>query len=205
MNYLTPTQVQQKYGYHPKTLSEWADQGKIACIKSPGGHRRYPESAFIGFTQPDKERVLYARVSTRNQLEDLDTQIQFLSQTYPNTRIVKDVASGMNWKRKNFLKLMTQVANNEISEIVVGHKDRLCRFGFEFVEWFCHLYNCKITVINNTKLSPHDELMQDFMSIMHCFSSKLYFLRAYKKKIEEEQNISEIIEPSPSQCKSMGL
>ncbi len=205
MNYLTPTQAYNKYGYHPKTLSDWADQGKIACIRSPGGHRRYPESAFIGEIKTEKERVLYARVSTRTQLLDLDTQIEFLGQTYPGSRVVKDVASGMNWKRKNFLKLMTQVSNNEISEIVVGHKDRLCRFGFEFVEWFCHLHSCKITVINNVKLSPHDELMQDFMSIMHCFSSKLYFLRAYKKKIEDEQHIIKIIEPTSRQCESMGV
>ncbi|WP_260675939.1 recombinase family protein [[Scytonema hofmanni] UTEX B 1581] len=112
-------------------------------------------------------------------------------------------ASRMNWKRKNCIKLMTQVSNKEISEIVVGHKDRLCRFGFEFVEWFCNLHHCKITVVNNAKLSPHEELMQDFMAIMHCFSSKLYFLRAYKKKIEEEQNISDVQELTRSQCESM--
>jgi putative resolvase len=111
----------------------------------------------------------------------------------------------MNWKRKGFLKLMTQVSEGDISEIVVGHKDRLCRFGFDFVEWFCNLNSCKIIVINNAKLSPHEELMQDFMSIMHCFSSKLYFLRAYQKKIEEEQNITEIVKPTSSQCEQMGV
>ena len=154
---------------------------KIPCIRSPGGHRRYPESAFIDTpVNPNKERVLYARVSTRTQLNDLDSQIEFLGRTYPGCRVVKDIASGMNWKRKGFLKLMTQVSEGDISEIVVGHKDRLCRFGFDFVEWFCNLHNAKIIVINNAKLSPQFELMQDFMSIMHCFSSKLYFLRAYK-------------------------
>ena len=69
----------------------------------PGGHRRYPESAFIKTVSMDKERVLYARVSTKTQLLDLDTQIDFLGKTYPGCRVVKDVASGMNWKRKNFL------------------------------------------------------------------------------------------------------
>jgi predicted site-specific integrase-resolvase len=202
MKYLTPEQVYKQFGYHPKTTAEWADLGKIECIRSPGGHRRYPESAFIKTVPTDKERVLYARVSTKTQLLDLDTQIEFLGKTYPGCRVVKDVASGMNWKRKNFLKLMTQVAQNQISEIVVGHKDRLCRFGFEFVEWFCNLHGCKIVVVKNAKLSPHEELMQDFMAIMHCFSSKLYFLRAYKKKIAEEQNIHET---NSSQCESMGV
>ncbi len=133
-----------------------------------------------------REVILYARVSTRSQKDDLDSQIAFLGKHYPNTRLVKDIASGMNWKRKQFIKLMERVAKREIKTIVVAHKDRLCRFGFEFVEWFCNLNGCEIVVINSTKLSPHEELMSDFMSIMHCFSSRLYFLRAYEKKLELE-------------------
>ncbi len=187
MKYLTPNQVYKKYGYHPKTLAEWAKEGKIEFIKSPGGHRRYPESAFQEASNiDDREVILYPRVSTRSQKDDLDNQIAFLGKHYPNTRLVKDLASGMNWKRKQFIKLMERVAKREIKTIVVAHKDRLCRFGFEFVEWFCNLNGCEIVVINSTKLSPHEELMSDFMSIMHCFSSRLYFLRAYENKLEQE-------------------
>ena len=134
----------------------------------------------------EREVILYARVSTRSQKDDLDSQIAFLGKHYPNTRLVKDIASGMNWKRKQFIKLMERVAKREIKTIVVAHKDRLCRFGFEFVEWFCNLNGCEIVVINSTKLSPHEELMSERMSIMHCFSSRLYFLRAYEKKLELE-------------------
>lgn len=97
---------------------------------------------------------------------------------------MKDLASGMNWKRKQFIKLMEKVANQEVKTIVVAHKDRLCRFGFEFVEWFGNLNDCTIIVLNNEKLSPHEELMKDFMDIRHCMSSQLDFLRAYTKKIE---------------------
>ena len=187
MKYLTPNQVYKKYGYHPKTLAEWAKFGKIELIKSPGGHRRYPESAFQKSSNIDnREVILYARVSTRSQKDDLENQIAFLGKHYPNTRLVKDIASGMNWKRKQFVKLMERVAKGEIKTIVVAHKDRLCRFGFEFVEWFCNLNEWEIVVINSTKLSPHEELMSERMSIMHCFSSRLYFLRAYEKKLEQE-------------------
>ncbi len=187
MKYLTPNQVYKKYGYHPKTLAEWAKSGKIEFIKSPGGHRRYPESAFQKSSNIDnREVILYARVSTRSQKDDLENQIAFLGKHYPNTRLVKDIASGMNWKRKQFVKLMERVAKGEIKTIVVAHKDRLCRFGFEFVEWFCNLNEWEIVVINSTKLSPHEELMSERMSIMHCFSSPLYFLRAYEKKLEQE-------------------
>ena len=60
------------------------------------------------------------------------------------------------------------------------------RFGFEFIEWFCSINNCRIEILNNTYKSPHQELMDDFMAVMHCFSSKLYFLRSYEKKIKSE-------------------
>lgn len=193
MEYLTPKQVHQRFGYHPKTLAQWAELGKIECIRSPGGHRKYPISAFVEQEKEvkvDQISVSYARVSTRTQMDSLASQISYLSNHYPNNILFKDIASGMNWKRKNFLRLMTKVANNEVSIIVVAHKDRLCRFGFEFVEWFCHLHKCKIIVLNNAKLSPHEELMMDFMSIMHCMSSRLYFLRAYEKKIKKEHQKS---------------
>jgi putative resolvase len=188
MKYLSPQQVYAQFGYHPRTLVDWAESGKIEYVKSPGGHRRYPISAFENLAGQIDARatVLYARVSTRSQLEALEHQIKYLGEHYPGSELVKDIASGMNWKRKHFLKLMERVAANEVKIIVVAHKDRLCRFGFEFVEWFCNLHNCKIVVLENTKLSPYEELMQDFMSIMHCMSSRLYFLRAYQKKIQND-------------------
>ncbi|WP_347566264.1 IS607 family transposase [Scytonema sp. UIC 10036] len=105
-----------------------------------------------------------------------------LSRRAPDSEVIREVGSGMNFKRKKFMALMHRVHEGEVSQIVVGHKDRLCRFGFDFVEWFCNLNGCKI-VLGKTELSPHQELMQDFLSIMHGFSSKLYFLRKYKEKI----------------------
>ncbi|WP_373545324.1 IS607 family transposase, partial [Chamaesiphon sp.] len=182
MKYLSPNQVYKQFGYHPKTTADWADAGKIPCIRSPGGHRRYPESAFIdGSTNSPvdrlptpvnlhKERVLYVRVSSPDRSKDLESQIELLGKIYPGCRIVQDIASGMNWQRTGFLKLMTQVSEGNIAEIVVWYKDRLCRFGFDFVEWFCNLHSCKIIVVDNAKISSHEESLQDLMSIMHCFS-----------------------------------
>ena len=82
---------------------------------------------------------------------------------------------------------MERVGRSEVTEIVVAHKDHLCRFGFDFIEWYCAQNGCKITVLGKTELSPQAELMQDFMSIMHCFSSRLYFLRWYKDPISKEE------------------
>ncbi len=187
--YLTPKQVQEKFGYHPKTLSRWADEGKIQCTKSPGGHRRYLLASLEELTEErldTREIILYVRVSTDSQKEDLNSQREYVSSYYPQCKCISDIDSGMNFKRKQFLKLMERVATHEIKKIVVAHKDRLCRFGFDFVEWFCHLNGCQIEVLNHTYSSPHQELMYDFMAVMHCFSSKLYFLRSYEKKIRQE-------------------
>jgi len=193
--YLTPRQVYKQYGYHPKTLADWADEGKIECVKSPGGHRRYLASSLEAIkakTTPGEVVVLYARVSTASQKDDLKTQIEYLGSRYPGCQCISDTGSGLNFKRKKFLALMERVARREITKIVVAHKDRLCRFGFDFVEWFCNLNGCEIIILNNTYKPPYQELMSDFMSIMHCFSSKLYFLRKYEKKIRSNSEKNEL-------------
>ena len=187
--YLTPQQVQEKFGYHPKSLSRWAQEGKIKFTKSPGGHRRYLLSSLEELTmlaEDNREIILYVRVSTHSQKEDLKSQREYVSSYYPQCKCISDIGSGLNFKRKKFLKLMEQVANHEVKKIVVAHKDRLCRFGFDFVQWFCHLNGCQIEILNHSYKSPHQELMDDFMAVMHFFSSKLYFLRSYEKKIQSE-------------------
>lgn len=156
----------------------------------PGSnHRRYKVSSIekhIGLNQSTKKTVLYARVSTSSQKNDLNTQLVYLQSKYPGNECISEIGSGMNFKRKKFIQLIERVLKYEVSLIVVAYPDRLVRFGFDFFEWLCKLHECEIIVLNNSKLSPHQELMQDFMSIMHCFSSKLYFLRKYEKKIEKE-------------------
>ena len=186
--YLTPNQAYKEFGFHPKTLARWADEGLIECIRSPGGHRRYSKKSLenINIANTSKQTVLYARVSTHSQKDDLESQIKYLGSHYPGCRCVSEIGSGMSFKRKKFLNLMSEVMTGEIESIVVAHKDRLCRFGFDFVEWFCLQYDCSIVVINNVYKTPRQELLDDFMSIFHTFSSKLYFLRSYEKNIKKK-------------------
>ncbi|NEP03321.1 MAG: IS607 family transposase [Symploca sp. SIO2E9] len=184
--YLTPIEAKTRYGYDTKTLARWATAGKIQYIKSPGGHRRYLASSLQQLINKEDLRptVLYARVSTKSQSDDLSSQIDYLGKSFPNCRCYSEYGSGLNFKRRKFMSLMERIAKSEIKVLVVAHKDRLCRFGFEFVEWFCNLHQCQIVVLNHTYKTPQQELMDDFMAIMHCFSSKLYFLRRYEKEIK---------------------
>ncbi|MEM9927987.1 MAG: IS607 family transposase [Cyanobacteria bacterium P01_D01_bin.50] len=186
--YLTPKQVYERFGFHPKTLALWADEGKVSCIKSPGGHRRYSLESLENISKEISpgETILYARVSTNTQKDDLKTQIEYLGKHYPGSRCISEMGSGLNFKRKKFLKLMESVSKREVSKIVVAHKERLVRFGFDFIEWFCNLHGCEIVIINNNFKTPQQEMLEDFLAIMHCYSSKLYFLRSYEKKIQKE-------------------
>lgn len=97
----------------------------------------------------------------------------------------EDIGSGLNYKRKGFVSLLEMVERGETSEIVIAHKDRLVRLGFEWFDKFCSDHGTKITVMNAESLSPEEEMTKDLLSIIHCFSTRLYGLRKYKKKITE--------------------
>lgn len=189
--YLTPKQVQKQYGYHPKTLANWAEQGKIICTKSPGGHRRYLASSLETIKPQEGETLLYARISNPSQKPDLESQVTYLVQSYPGCQCIREIGSGLNFKRKKFLSLMEKVSRREVKRIVIAHPDRLCRFGFDFVEWFCNLNGCEITVLDEDYQSPKQEMMSDFLTIMHNFSAKIFFLRRYEKDIRNNSPESE--------------
>ena len=98
---------------------------------------------------------------------------------------IAEFGGGMNFKRKKFLEIMEGIERNEISHLVIAHKDRLVRFGFDYFAWFAERHGCKLTVANQEQLSPQQEMVEDLMSIVHTFSCRLYGLRSYTKKIRE--------------------
>ena len=83
---------------------------------------------------------------------------------------------------------------NKVDSIIVTHKDRFIRFGYDWFERFLSKYNVKIIVVNNELLSPQEELVQDIISILHVFSCRIYGLRKYKKKIEGDEKIAKILQ-----------
>ena len=186
--YITPQEAKKLFGFHPKTLNRWALAGKIDFIRSVVGHARYSVDSLeqVAHGEDTRKVILYARDSTAGQKEDLQSQSDYISKAYPQCCVTSETGSGMNFKRKKFIEIMEAVARKEVKLIVVAHKDRLVRFGFDFIEWFCHLNHWEIEIINNAYKTPHQELVDDFMAIMHCFSSKLYFLRRYKDEIKKE-------------------
>ena len=186
--YITSKNACEHFGIHANTLRKWADDGKISHIRSPSGQRLYDVSS-VGKKVDNRTKICYARVSSASQKEDLERQVLFLKQKYPDYEVVTDVGSGLNFKRKGFRRVLESVLSNSVSEIVVAHRDRLCRFGFELVQWICDKSDTKLVVLEQTSLSPTEELTKDLLSIIHVFSCRLYGLRKYSSSIKKDKDL----------------
>lgn len=215
MRILKLSEFAKRVGYHPKTIQIFDRDGRFPAKKNSAGRRYYTEEDVLLFLQQfnpafaelrDKPRkiVTYTRVSSSGQKTDLQSQQAFI-ETFVVSRGItvdlhlSDVGSGLNYNRKNFLKLMDMVENDEVSELIVAHKDRLVRFGFEYFERLCEKHNTKLTVINLESCSPEEEFTQDLISIVHCFSSRLYGLRKYKKNTAQLSRDLKLDEPVDTQ------
>jgi predicted site-specific integrase-resolvase len=108
--------------------------------------------------------------------------------------VIEDYGSGLNYNRKKWNKLIDSCMTNEVNTIIVTHKDRFIRFGYEWFERFLGKFNVNIIVVNNESLSPQEELVQDIISILHIFSCRIYGLRKYKKKIREDEEVEKSIQ-----------
>ena len=122
--------------------------------------------------------AIYARVSTRKQLEYLETQIQGLQTKYPSSVVFRDCASGLNFRRKGLLSLLQQVLEGRVCVVHLAYKDRLCRFAYDLVERIFKHHNTEITVEAHNASSPEGELAEDVLSIITVFSARMYGRRS---------------------------
>jgi len=140
----------------------------------------------------DRATILYASVSSRSQKNDLEQQVQFLKSRYPDAEIIRDIGSGLNFKRFGLHALLDRVLDGNCKYIVVAHKDRLCRFGFDIVSWLCSKFQTKILVLDEKNLSPEQEMVEDVLAVIHVFSCRLYGLIKYKQKIIEDSELPSV-------------
>ncbi|GHO67356.1 hypothetical protein KSC_062480 [Ktedonobacter sp. SOSP1-52] len=98
---------------------------------------------------------------------------------------MSDIGSGLNYKRKQFNRLMEMVELGQVRRIILAHRDRLVRFGYEYFEAFCERHHTQLLVINGENLSPEQELVRDLIAIVTVFSARLHGLRSYKKAIKD--------------------
>ena len=188
INFLSPKKASEILGVHWMTLKNWSSKGKIETLRSPGGKRFYnvkkyleDNNIILDNIENIKKKICYCRVSSHSQKNDLDNQINFMKNKYPDYEILSDIGSGINFKRSNFNKILDYGINGELDVLVVSYKDRLCRIAFDLISNILYKYSkTKIIINNDDDKSSEEELVDDMLEIITVFSSRLYGMRSYK-------------------------
>jgi putative resolvase len=181
-------------GLAPHTIRKMADEAIITCYRTPSGQRRINLQSIQKFTSNSisikeikhiqKEHFIYARVSTKKQLDDLSRQLEFLSKPeYSSYTVITDIASGINFKRKGLATILDACLQRRIGDLVVAHRDRLCRFGFDLIQQLVSKAGGKIIVLeDSTDKTSEQELAEDLLSIIHVFSCRQMGKRSYASR-----------------------
>ncbi len=183
----------------PQTLRNWDKAGKLKpCYTAGNGYRYYDDDdirAIMGKPIFKGKRVIgYCRVSSKKQEDDLIRQIDltnaYLTAQGEPFEIITDIGSGINYNKKGLKKLIKLINDKEVSKVVVLHKDRLLRYGFELVEYIAELNSCSIEVINAVDKTDEEELVEDLVQIITVFGCKLQGKRsAVNRRLAKELGI----------------
>ena len=193
---------------HPHTLRKYAKEGKIKSFTTPAGQKRFDRQdleKLINSSIPikeiqknDKINYLYARVSSKKQMDDLERQINYIKQRrpeYSTYTTLSDIASGINFKRKGLEAILDSCIQGTIGEVIIAHRDRLCRFGFELINIIVEKSGGKIIILDNDQQkSTEQELSEDLLSIVHIYSCKQMGKRSYKSRQQSSKIIENKIE-----------
>lgn len=182
--YITSKKACKVLGVHANTLRKMADTNKIKYYKTESGQRRYDVDNYLG-SKNEIKTICYCRVSSYKQKDDLQRQIEFMSERFPGAEIVKDIGSGLNYKRKGLNTILRRAMSGESIKFVSAHKDRITRFGFELIALVIEENGGELVVLNQNTLSPEQELTADLLNILHVFSYRMHGLRNYKKQVRE--------------------
>ena len=207
--YVPGADIRKRFKVSNGTLQRWANEGRIGSVrlKSGQGKRLYKEDdldrVIAGFkVLAEKElghqraKVCYARVSSAKQKEDLQRQVELLEKEYPDHEIVKDIGSGINWKRVGFTSLLDRIMHGDVEEVVVSHRDRLCRFAFDLVKHVFENAGCKLVVHDETARgkdglgeleSAETELRDDLLAIVTVFVASSNGRRAAAHRRERRE------------------
>ena len=190
MKYYTINKFAKIIGVTPQTLRNWDRSGRLhPHHTSTNGYRYYSEEqlcAVTGIQFAPRKVIGYCRVSSRKQKDDLERQVESL-RTYLYAQgnpfeIITDIGSGINYTKKGLQELIRRIEANQVEKVVVLYKDRLLRFGFELLETIATIHGCKIEIVDTTRESEQQELVEDLVQIITVFSCKLQGKRAHQEK-----------------------
>jgi predicted site-specific integrase-resolvase len=146
-----------------------------------------------GESRTDAVDAIYARVSTRKQLDDLESQIRTLTTKYPDHVVFRDCASGLNFKRKGLLSLLQLAFEGRLRLVRIAHRDRLCRFAFDLLEYVFLKHGTKIHVeASDLPSSAESELAEDVLAVITVFGARLHGARSSGRR-RKPQGKEEIV------------
>ena len=203
-------EASKRLGVTVKTLKIWDVENKLKPkMRTIGGHRRYNLREIEFFinnsgnqNNPDKNVFVYCRVSTKKQQDsgNLERQKERIEKYcaekgYKVVDTFQEVASGLNDNRRELTKMFQKI--NEVDKVIVEYNDRLARFGFNYLKEFCKFLGVEIEAIEQkVKLEPNEEMVNDLISIVTCFSARLYGARGGRKiketllELEKERSLA---------------
>ena len=189
MSYVNTSKASEMLGLSSSTLRRYANENKIKYIRSAGGHRLYEVDDFLQ-RNTELTTILYCRVSSGKQRDDLQRQIIEMQKQYPNTEVIKDIGSGLNFKRKGLKTLLERVMQGHKYRVVVSYRDRLARFGVDLIEFLINQNGGELVVLNKPmEQSIESEFTEDLLAILHHFSCRMHGRRSHQGK--KDKNISE--------------
>ena len=187
---LSPSKVARIFGGSRAAVIKWIRTGKIRAIEV---HRRWRipysevERLLRGEVLRPRRVAIYARVSGSTQKDDLERQIRALRgwvrKIYGDVEVVEvtDIGSGINTKRRGLWKLVEMARRKQVDAVVVAYKDRLTRFGFEYLEELFKAYGVKVVVAFQEEPKDYmQELMEDLVAIVTSFAARIYGRRSKK-------------------------
>lgn len=184
MAYLPSRKAAEKLGLHPNTLRKYADNGTIQTIKNPAGQRLYDVDGYLklhGYSAA----ICYCRVSSAKQRDDLERQVERMQAKFPEAEIIKDIGSGLNFKRKGLLSLLGRLMRGDKLRVCVVHRDRLARFGIDLIRFLIEHNGGELLVLDPyVESSKEAELTADLMAILHHFSCRMHGSRSHQGKAD---------------------
>lgn len=200
--FYTTGEVATIFNVNPKTIQHWDRNDILKFDRSPTNRRimskenliktLISKNMFFDNSINEKKDVIYARVSTQKQkiTGDLDRQAEYIlsnNKDLKNVVVLKEVGSGLNDNRKELNKLIDMILNDEVSRVFITYKERLTRFGFNYINKICKHMNVEVVVVHEKdNKSAGQELTEDMMSLLASFSGKLYGLRRNKNRKEQK-------------------
>lgn len=182
-------EVKEILNVSTKTLQNYDKEGKIEVIRTAGNRRMYNLNKYLKdnnleyLINKKKKKIIYCRVSSYDRKEDLERQVNKLKLNYEYDEIITDIGSGINFKRKGLQKIINYAIKNELESVIITFKDRLCRIGYDLIEYIIKTYsNGKIIIANKTDEEREEIITKDLIEIITVYSSKIHGTRNKVKK-----------------------